>query len=463
MISHTAAQSIIDQYLSRTNRSKAYDSKARHYLPGGDTRSAVYFLPYPTYIDYGAGCFLYDVDGNRYRDFHNNYTSLIHGHGHPAVVAAIQEQAAKGTLYGSPTTCQQELAAILCDRLPSVERVRFCNSGTEATMMCMRLARAYTGKEVILKMDGGYHGTHDFAEVNITASTDGEIMPPLRKESMGIPDCILDAMMVVPFNNLDAAEETLSTYGHRIAAVIVEPMMNAGGLVAAKEGYLAGLRKLADKYHVLLIFDEVVTFRLTLGGWQRMEQVMPDITALGKIIGGGLPVGAVSGKAEIMELFNPTRPDRLKHSGTFNGNSVSMVAGIATLEHYGQLEIDHINALGERLRQGIREAFKAHGLKVMVTGRGSLAYIHWTGEKIENAGDSARAAASAGELLTLMHLGLLNHGIWIPHRGELAVSTPMDESDMDEAINALNEVLQVLKPIVEETTPQLLLFDTEES
>jgi glutamate-1-semialdehyde 2,1-aminomutase len=457
MFSHTAAKSIIDQYLARTDRSKALNSKAQQYLPGGDTRSAVYFLPYPTYIDYGEGCILFDVDGNRYRDFHNNYTSLIHGHGHPAVIAAIQAQAVKGTLYGSPTTCQQDLAAILCDRLPSVERVRFCNSGTEATMMCMRLARAYTGKDVILKMDGGYHGTHDFAEVNITASTELETMPKLRKESKGIPDCILDAMMVVPFNNLDATEEILSTYGHRIAAVIVEPMMNAGGLVAANEGYLAGLRKLADKYHVLLIFDEVVTFRLTLGGWQRMEQVMPDITALGKIIGGGLPVGAVSGKAEIMDLFNPTRTDKLKHSGTFNGNSVTMVAGIATLEHYGQSEIDHINSLGERLRQGIMAVFKEHGLKVVVTGRGSLAYIHWTGDKIENAGDAARATASAGELLTLLHLGLLNRGIWIPHRGELAVSTPMDETDVDETIKALSDVLDVLKPIVEQTAPHLLL------
>jgi glutamate-1-semialdehyde 2,1-aminomutase len=264
-------------------------------------------------------------------------------------------------------------------------------------------------------------------------------------------------MMVVPFNDLDAVEETLSAYNHRIAAVIVEPMMNAGGLVAAREGYLLGLRKLADKYNVLLIFDEVVTFRLTPGGWQLLENVMPDITALGKIIGGGFPVGAVSGKAEIMELFNPTRPDRLKHSGTFNGNNMSMIAGIATLQHYGQTEIDRINGLGERLRQGVCEAFHAHNLKVNVTGRGSLAYIHWTGEEIITAGDSARAAKAAGDLLTLLHLGLLNQGVWIPHRGELAVSTPMKATDIDQAIAVLSEVLRVLKPFVEETAPHLLL------
>jgi glutamate-1-semialdehyde 2,1-aminomutase len=454
---HPAVRAIIDQYYRRTQQSRAHHKIAQKVLPGGDTRLSVYFFPYPTYIDGGEGCYVYDVDGNRYVDFNNNFTSLIHGHAHPAVVAAVQAQVAKGTIYAAPACCQHELAAILCDRIPSVERVRFCNSGTEATMMAMRLARAYSGKDVILKMDGGYHGTHDFAEINITASADEQGPPSLRKESRGIPDCLLEAMMVVPFNDLDAVEETLSAYNHRIAAVIVEPMMNAGGLVAARDGYLVGLRKLADKYGVLLIFDEVVTFRLSLGGWQLLDHVLPDITALGKIIGGGLPVGAIAGKAEIMELFNPTRPDHLKHSGTFNGNSISMVAGLAALKHYGQNEIDRINRLGERLRQGIRDAFQDHGLKVNVTGRGSLAYIHWTGGEIVTARDSARAAKAAGQLLMLLHLGLLNHGIWVPYRGELAVSTPMNEREVDQVSEAVSEVLHILKPYVEDVAPQFLL------
>lgn len=324
-------------------------------------------------------------------------------------------------------------------------------------MMAMRLARAYSGKDVIVKMDGGYHGTHDFAEINVLASADAGVRPALRKESKGIPDCVLEATMVVPFNDLDAVEETLSSYNHRIAAIIVEPMMNAGGLVAARPGYLFGLRELADKYSVLLIFDEVVTFRLSLGGWQQLDGVMPDITSLGKIIGGGFPVGAVSGRAEIMELFNPTRPDGLKHSGTFNGNSVTMVAGIATLKHYEQDEIDRINGLGGWLRQGISDAFRAHGLKACVTGRGSLAYVHWSGKEILTAGDSARAAREAGELLMLLQLGLLNRGIWVPYRGELAVSTPMTKKEIDRAVAAISDVLQQLRPYVEERAPHLLL------
>jgi glutamate-1-semialdehyde 2,1-aminomutase len=456
MTTHRIVQAITDQYLGRTPRSRAHCQVAKTVLPGGDTRRSVYFDPYPTYIEQGEGCTIHDADGNRYLDFNNNYTSLIHGHAHPAVVEAVQAQVAKGTVYGSPATCQVELARMLCERIPSVERVRFCNSGTEATMMAMRLARAYSGKDVIVKMDGGYHGTHDFAEVNITASAEPEARPPLRKESRGTPDCILEAMMVVPFNDPDAVEETLSAYNHRIAAVIVEPMMNAGGLVAARPGYLAGLRKLADKYGVLLIFDEVVTFRMSLGGWQLLDGVMPDITTLGKIIGGGFPVGALGGRAEIMELFNPTRPDSIKHSGTFNGNSITMVAGIATLKHYGQSEIDRVNRLGERLRDGIATVFRAHGLKVNVTGRGSLAYIHWTDGEIANASDSARAAREAGQLLMLMQLGLLNRGIWVPYRGEWAVSTPMTEREIDQAIATVSDVLQQLRPYVEETAPQIL-------
>jgi glutamate-1-semialdehyde 2,1-aminomutase len=407
-------------------------------------------------MERGEGCILLDVDGNRYLDFHNNYTSLIHGHAHPPTVEAVQAQVPAGTLYGSPAARQRELAAMLCERIPSVERVRFCNSGTEATMLAMRISRAATGKDVILKMDGGYHGSHDFAEVNITPTGAGQEPPILRKESRGVPDCVLEAVMVVPFNDLVAVEETLTAYSHRIAAIFLEPMLNAGGLVPPRPGYLAGLRRLADKYGVLLAFDEVVTYRLNLGGWQAMDSVQPDVTALGKIIGGGFPVGAVGGRAEIMELFNPARPDSLSHSGTFNGNSVTMVAGIATLQHYGQNEVDRINRLGGRLRQGIRAAFSQHGLKVNVTGQGSLAYIHWTDQEIITAADSARAAAQAGQLLHLLHLGLLNHGIWLPYRGELAVSTAMTVAEIDQACEAVHDTLGLLRPYIEDLVPQVL-------
>ncbi len=457
MRDHPVVQAIWGEYHRRTPQSRARCEQATQFLPGGDTRTSVYWQPYPTYIDRGKGCYVYDADGNRYLDFHNNFTSLIHGHAHPAVVAAIQAQVAQGVIFGAPAACQVELASILCDRVPSVERVRFSNSGSEATMVAMRLARAYTGKEVILKVDGGYHGSHDFADVNITPNIDGDGIPPLRRENRGVPTSVLESLLVVPFNDLDAAEEVISAHSHRLAAMIVEPILNAGGLVCAREGYLAGLRHLADRYGILLIFDEVVTFRLSRGGWQEVEGVEPDITTLGKIIGGGFGVGAVGGKAEIMELFNPTRADGIRHSGTFNGQSVVMAAGISNLQHLPQPEIDRINGLGQRMRQGLADAFRANGLQGTITGRGSLAYMHWTGREIVTSADAARAANAAGKLVSLLQLGLLNRGIWVPYRGELCVSTPMEGREIDQLVAAADDVLRQLRPYVEDAAPHLLL------
>jgi len=457
MTEHPVAQAILEEYYRRTPTSRARCEQARQVLPGGDTRSSVYWQPYPTYIDCGQGCVIHDADGNRYVDFHNNFTSLIHGHAHPAVVASIQAQAAKGMIFGGPASCQVELASMICERVPSVERVRFSNSGSEATMVAMRLARAYTGKEAILKIDGGYHGSHDFADVNITANTDVEGIPPLRKENRGVPNGVLESLLVVPFNDLDAAEEVISTHNHRLAAMIVEPILNAGGLVSAREGYLSGLRRLADKYGILLIFDEIVTFRLSRGGWQEVEGIKPDITTLGKIIGGGFGVGAICGKAEIMDLFSPDRPDGIRHSGTFNGQSVVMAAGIANLQHFERDEIERVNRLGERMRQGLAQAFRANGLKSHISGRGSLAYMHWGDGEIVTAADAARAAKAAGRLISLLQLGLLNRGIWIPYRGELSVSTPMGEAYIDLLTATVTDVLAQLRPYVEQVGPRLLL------
>jgi glutamate-1-semialdehyde 2,1-aminomutase len=267
----------------------------------------------------------------------------------------------------------------------------------------------------------------------------------------------LDSLLVVPFNDLNAAEEVISTHKHRLAAMIVEPILNAGGLVSASDGYLRGLRRLADKYGILLIFDEIVTFRLSRGGWQEVEGIEPDITALGKIIGGGFGVGAIAGRAEIMELFNPTRPDSLRHSGTFNGQSVVMAAGIANLEHLQQPDIDRINRLGERMHQGLAEAFRTNGLKGYISGWGSLAYMHWTGDEVITAADAARAAKAAGKLVSLLQLGLLNRGIWVPYRGELSISTPMTEREITHVVAAVNDTLQQLRPYAEETAPHVIL------
>ena len=364
--------------MSRTPISRELDARARRSLPGGDTRWATYYQPYPAYMVRGEGCTLTDADGNQYLDFQNNYTSLVHGHAHPAITAAIQQQAANSVVYGAPAAQQFELADLITSRLPGVDQLRFTNSGTEANMMAMRAARAFTGKPVILKMDGGYHGSHDMAEVNITPDLSGSRLPVPRVEADGVPDAVLGAVAVARFNDLESVDEVLNTHAGQVAAIITEPLMNTAGIILPDEGFLAGLRALADRYGALLIFDEVVTMRLHAGGYQGKSGVLPDLTALGKLIGGGLPIGAFGGRADIMSLYDPARPNGFHHSGTFNGNPLTMAAGIASVNALTPQAIAHINQLGATLRKGMDEAFAEAGIHGHTTGEGSLAYVHWT-------------------------------------------------------------------------------------
>lgn len=442
---------ILSRYLKRTPQSSVHDKEAKQSLPGGDTRSITFFKPYPTYMYQGSGCRLTDVDENEYIDFLNNYSALVLGHNHPEVREAARAQLDRGTALGGPAECQFRHAEHLCARFPGMEMVRYCNSGTEATMFAMRAARAYTGKDAIIKMDGGYHGTHDYAEVNVIHD-----LPLGSLDCPGIPMAVLQDVYVTPFNDLQAIEDTLSRHADRIAAIIVEPMLGASGIIPPVSGYLRGLRSLADKYNVLLIFDEVITFRLSLGGLQKVEKVTPDLTTLGKFIGGGFPVGAFGGKREIMSHYDPDHPRRLYHSGTFNGNNISMTAGLAAMKAYDQRAVDRINKLGQRLRQGYRDALKKSGIKGVVTGIGSLSQIHWGEGEIKTAGDSRGHLKAARDLPRLLHLELLNRGIFIAPRGFCCISTPMTETEIDHTVTAFAGTLDVLKPYIEAETPFLL-------
>jgi glutamate-1-semialdehyde 2,1-aminomutase len=450
-------QDIIARYESRTRVSKSKDAAAKNYLPGGDTRSTTYFFPYPSYMDKGEGCFLYDCDGNRYIDFLNNYTSLIHGHNHAAVNQAIFDQVNRGIVFGAPANAQAELAEMICARVPGIERVRFNNSGTEATMMAMRAARAYTGKDIIVKMDGGYHGHHDFAGVNVKPDFAVVDIPTPSVTWPGIPNCVLDGMAVVPFNDLAITEQVFRKYKDKIAAIIMEPMLGAGGAIAPQSGYLEGMRALANQYGVLLIFDEIITFRLSVGGVQKMSGVIPDLTTLGKIIGGGFPVGAFGGKKEIMARFDPANPNTIYHGGTFCGHPVTMAAGIGTLKNYGQSEIDCINALGERLARGIDHAFQSAGLRGRSSGHGSLVQVHWTDGHSANSRQALLAMGKAGDLPRLFHLELMNRGIFCATRGLFSVSTPMTEKEIDQAVSVVAETLQLLNPYAAQVAPHLVM------
>ena len=454
---HLVKDDILQRYVSRTPISRALDARARRSLPGGDTRWATYYQPYPAYMVRGEGCTLTDADGNQYLDFQNNYTSLVHGHAHPAITAAIQQQAANSVVYGAPAAQQFELADLITSRLPGVDQLRFTNSGTEANMMAMRAARAFTGKPVILKMDGGYHGSHDMAEVNITPDLSGSRLPVPRVEADGVPNAVLGAVAVARFNDLESVDEVLNTHAGQVAAIITEPLMNTAGIILPDEGFLAGLRALADRYGALLIFDEVVTMRLHAGGYQGKSGVLPDLTALGKLIGGGLPIGAFGGRADIMSLYDPARPNGFHHSGTFNGNPLTMAAGIASVNALTPQAIAHINQLGATLRKGMDEAFVEAGIHGHTTGEGSLAYVHWTADKITSAADVVRWKQKAAELPRLLHMELLNRGIFAANRGLFNLSTPMTGKGIDQSLEAFCAALFTLKPYVADLAPHLLV------
>ena len=419
-------------YLGQNRRSAELYARAERVLPGGNTRTTVFFTPYPFYAVRGEGFRVWDADGNVRVDFLNNYTSLILGHAHPKVVAAIAEAAARGASFAAPTEYEILLAEELCRRVKSVERVRFTNSGTEATMLAVRAARAYTGRPKIAKFEGGYHGSHDYAAVSVGPEPD-RAGPAESLEAVpdgpGIPDAVLGTVVVLPYNNLEAVSRILEREGREVAAVIIEPLLGAGGAIPAAPEFLRGLRELTRRLGILLIFDEVIAFRLAYGGAQEYFGVGADLTTFGKIIGGGLPVGALGGRAEIMDLFDPRRPNRIGHGGTFNANPVTMAAGLATLAELTPAAYEHLNRLGELARRRLRRAFERLEIPAQVTGAGSVFAVHFTAEPVTDY-RSARRGANP-QLLRRLHLGLLNEGAIIAPRGMGCISTPMTETEVE--------------------------------
>ncbi len=453
-ISDTAS-SITETFIQRTAESGAWDARAKRSMPGGDTRAASYYTPHPAYMARGEGCFLYDRDENEYIDFLNNYTSLIHGHAHPATVSAIQEQAVRGTVLGSAAEATVEHAEMLCARVPSFESVRYCNSGTEATLLAMRAARAYTGKDLIVKMDGGYHGSHDYVQVNIQSQTAEDGLPRRTLSSRGVPEAILDGMLVAPFNDLDALQDLLRANSGKVAAIIMEPALGAGGGVEPEPGYLHGVRQLADSHEVLLIFDEIMTFRQDVGGFQAVAGVTPDLTSVAKFIGGGLPLAAFGGREEIMAPFDPTHPQTIPHNGTFNGNNITMAAGLATMKEFGAEQVVRINELGQRLRTGLNSAFQSAGVRIQAVGSGSIIRLHWRDGTVQTARDAAAAQEKALDLPKLLHLEMMNRGIFSAPRCQFAISTPMTENEVDAAVDAMAHSLDTVRPYVESHVPHL--------
>ena len=446
-------------YRARTATSGRLAEQARRYLPGGDTRASAHYRPYPVFMVEGDGCRLRDVDGHAYVDFMNNFTSLIHGHAHPPTVAAVSAQMARGSAFAAPSVSQLELARTLCERVASVDELRFASSGSEATNMCIRAARAFTGKSRIMKVEGGYHGSHEIGEMSLVPLP-GKAGPIDNPDTLP-PDRSVNAsevndVVTTPFNRPEITEAQLERRGDEVAALIVEPMLGGLGMIPPESGYLAELRRITEEAEVLLVFDEVITLRLGLGGLQGRSEVVPDLTAMGKIIGGGLPVGAFGGRREILEIFNPDRRDSIMHASTFSGNALTMAAGLAALSCLGRDDIERLNALGDRLREGFTRSLEAAGVRGQATGIGSLTHLHLSDRPIRDGRDSVQASIGAGGLPSLIHLGMLRRGIFPAPRQMYCISTSMTEAEVDRAAEMLGETLEELRPVIEQDHSQLL-------
>ena len=428
-------------YRQTTPASRALHEKAVTVMPGGTTRTTTYFDPYPLYIERGEGCRVWDADGTERIDMLGNYTAMILGHAHPKVVEAIQKQAARGTGFAAANPIEVQLATLLCERVPSLDAVRFCNSGTEATMFAMRLARAFTGRPKIARIEGGYHGTHDYAEVSthpVVSEAGAPDAPIARPDSIGTPEWAVKHTVVLPFNNADAAEAIIRREGGQLAAVILEPIIGAGGVIAATVEFLERLRKVTRELGILLIFDEVISFRVAPGGAQQLYGVTPDITTLGKIIGGGLPVAAFGGRADVMDLLDPRRNPNIAQGGTYNGNPLGMAAGLATMSELTPDVYNELNRQGARVAEHLSEVFASHQVPVQVNSVGSLFALHFTDTPVVDY----RTMAAANKKMTRdLFLGLVNHGVLMAPRAMGALSTPMGEQDIQQFIDAVERVV----------------------
>ncbi len=443
-------------YAAKRPVSQQMHARAGRFLPGGDTRSVTFYHPFPACMRYGQGFTLVDVDGLAYIDFQNNYTSLIHGHAHPKISEAVTDQVRLGTVYGAPAESQLLLAEEICRRIPGADKIRFCNSGTEATILAISLARYITGRHKILKMEGGYHGSHDSLQISIKPPLDraGPVENPYSvPEHPGVPSNILKNCVVAPFNAIKITENIISAHHRDLAAIIVEPVAGSCGMITPLPGFLEMLREMATRFKILLIFDEVLCFRLGWGGCQGLFDIVPDVTTLGKIIGGGFPVGALAGSDACLGHFAPDSGEYLMHSGTFNGNPATMAAGLAAMNALTAAEIDRINELGKKLRTGLRKVLDSLQITAQIAGAGSLAQIHFTEHQVQNW---RSAAIARTDLSAIFHLLLLEQGIFTASRACFNISTPMGTTQVDQLVTASQSALTTMRPYIERTSPELI-------
>ncbi|PKL68840.1 MAG: glutamate-1-semialdehyde-2,1-aminomutase [Methanobacteriales archaeon HGW-Methanobacteriales-1] len=410
--------------------------ESQKYLPGGVDSPVRAFKPYPFFADKGKGSKLWDVDGNVYTDYCLGYGPLIMGHAPENIIESVYEQIKKGTTFGAPTEKEIELAKLVISKVPCAEMVRFVNSGTEATMSAIRLARGVTGKNKIIKFEGSYHGAHDY--VLVKSGSGAACLP----DSLGVPEDTTKNTLSIPFNDMDALSALIELEADEIAAIIVEPVMGNIGCIEPQKGYLEFLREITEENNIILIFDEVITgFRLSEGGAQEYFGVTPDLVTMGKIIGGGFPMGALAGKKEIMEFIAPC--GSVYQAGTFNGNPVSVTAGLNTLELLDKKFYSGLNEKSQSLRDGIRDILEDNDFNLKLVGLASMFQIYFTEIEVKNYND---AKTSDVDKFSIYFQELLKKGVFIPpSQFECCfLSQSHSREDIENTLNIMESALKIV-------------------
>ena len=434
------------------SKSAALYDKALNLMPGGCSRNTVLRKPHPLYAAKGVGCRVTDVEGVTRVDFANNMASLIHGHAHPAITEAVTRQLSLGTAFTLATEAELEYAEHLLGRNPNFEQLRFVNSGTEAVMSCLKAARAYTGRPKIAKVEGAYHGLYDYAEVSQTASPANwgdKSHPHSVPVASGTPQSALDDVVIIPFNDLQTALAILTEHQNDIACILVDLLPHRVGLIPADDEFIKGLRAWCDQHGALLVFDEVITFRGNVGGAQQNYAIAPDLTAMGKMIGGGFPVGALAGRRDVMQVMNPLSSQmKFPHSGTFSANPITMVAGKTAMELYDKAAVDRLNDMNIRLIGQINQAISVADIPASVSGGGSMFRVHLKPDLPNNYRETYSDATESGIRNQLLD-HMFDNGIMMINTCSGTLSTAMEQRELDQFCDVLLQGFYKIKPLLD--------------
>ena len=433
-------QALEEEYTRVTPSSRAQWERGKPVMPGGIIKGAYWTTPHPIYVERAEGCYLWDLDGRRYVDFANHHTATVLGHSHPDVVKAVQRELERGIALGAPTTLEAEIAEEMVERIPSVERVRFTNSGTESSLHATRLARAVTGKPKVAKFEGAYHGSHDALEVSTAPAIDraGE---PDAPESVaawdGMAQGAEEDAVILPYNQPETVELILREHQDEIAAVFYD---GKPGMMDVPDDFTRFIRDTTKELGLLMVMDEVVSLRAGYGGYQGECDVEPDLTIFGKIVGGGFPVGAIGGRADLMDVLDPTQSGgALSQSGTFSGNNFTLAAGLATLRALTPEVYDHLDALGGRLHAGLERVFAAARIPCQVLSSGSIVNPFLTDRPVR---DYRSAATADADMFDRLRLGLNLKGYYVGSGAmSMVLSSPMENEHIDGLVGALEDVL----------------------